>query len=47
MQNPSNFILNPYTSKIWVYVENLKDCGSSAEVNFVKRNSVKFKSEPV
>ena len=35
IQNPSNFILNPYTSKIWVYVENLKDCGSSAEVNFV------------
>lgn len=33
--NPSNFILNPYTSKIWVYVENLKDCGSSAEINFV------------
>ena len=33
--NPTNFILNPYTSKIWVYVENLKDCGSSAEINFV------------
>ena len=33
--NPSNFILNPYTSKIWVYVENLKDCGSSAEINFI------------
>lgn len=35
IKNPDNFILNPYTSKIWVYVENLKDCGSSAEINFV------------
>lgn len=34
IKNPSNFILNPYVSKIWVFVENLKDCGSFAEVNF-------------
>lgn len=36
IQNPSNFILNPYTSKIWVYVESLPDCGSYAEINFKK-----------
>ena len=35
IQNPQNFILNPYVSKIWVKVVNLKDCGSSAEIDFV------------
>lgn len=40
IQNPENFILNPYTSKIWVYVENLKDCGSSAEINFINGTKI-------
>ena len=35
IQNPENFILNPYVSKIWVKVENLKDCGTFAEIDFV------------
>lgn len=36
IKDPAHFILNPFVSKIWVYAENLKDCGSSAEVNFKK-----------
>lgn len=40
IQNPSNFILNPYTSKIWVYVENLPNCGSSAEIIFKRGNAL-------
>ncbi len=34
--NPENFILDANTSKIWVYVENLPNCGSYAEINFKK-----------
>ena len=32
--NPENFIVEANTSKIWVYVENLPNCGSYAEINF-------------
>jgi len=35
VKNPTNFILNPLVSNIWVKVENLKDCGSYAQVQFV------------
>lgn len=38
IKNPEKFKLNPYISKIWVYVENLTNCGSIAEVNFKKGN---------
>lgn len=34
--NPEHFILDANTSKIWVYVENLPNCGSYAEINFKK-----------
>lgn len=34
--NPGHFILDANTSKIWVYVENLPNCGSYAEINFKK-----------
>lgn len=34
--NPENFIVEAKTSKIWVYVENLPNCGSYAEINFKK-----------
>ena len=34
--NPEHFIVDANTSKIWVYVENLPDCGSYAEINFKK-----------
>lgn len=36
IKNPENFELNPYISKIWVYIENLTNCGSIAEINFKK-----------
>lgn len=32
--NPEHFIVDDITSKILVYVENLPDCGSYAEINF-------------
>lgn len=32
--NPEHFIVDANTSKIWVYVENLTNCGSYAEINF-------------
>ena len=34
--NRENFILDANTSKIWVYVESLPNCGSYAEINFKK-----------
>ena len=34
--NPEHFIVDANTSKIWVYVENLPNCGSYAEINFKK-----------
>lgn len=34
--NPEHFIVDAITSKILVYVENLPDCGSYAEINFKK-----------
>lgn len=34
--NPENFLLDANTSKIWVYVESLPNCGSYAEINFKK-----------
>lgn len=34
--NPEHFIVDANTSKILVYVENLPDCGSYAEINFKK-----------
>lgn len=43
IKNPEKFKLNPYISKIWVYVENLTNCGSIAEVNFKKGNILTLK----
>ncbi len=34
--NPGHFIVDAKTPKIWVYVENLTNCGSYAEINFKK-----------
>lgn len=34
--NPEHFIPDANTSKIWVYVESLPNCGSYAEINFKK-----------
>lgn len=42
IKTPENFILNPYTSKIWVKVVSagIKDCGNSAEINFINGNKI-------
>lgn len=34
--NPGHFIVDANTSKIWVYVENLPNCGSYADIIFKK-----------
>lgn len=44
IQNPENFILNPYVSKIWVNVENLKDCNSIAEIFFTNGTQIPLTS---
>ncbi len=38
--NPENFIVEANISKIWVYVENLPNCGSSAEIIFKRGNAL-------
>lgn len=36
ISDPTNYVLNPYTSQIWVKVETLRDCGSIAQIDFTK-----------
>lgn len=38
--NPEHFIVEANISKIWVYVENLPNCGSSAEIIFKRGNAL-------